>query len=172
LWEQARLSSLPTHVHPLGIEGAQVLALAVALASQAAAFDRETFFATLAGRCQAPEYSGPLRRAGRIQQPRDLALFGNGIAAADSVVTAVACFGLTPHSYERTIGNAILLGGDTDTIAAMAGAISGAHLGQQAIPTFLLERLEDGFQGKSYLDELAKRLLAACQTSQPEKSDP
>ena len=54
LWEQARLSALPTHVHPLGIEGAQVLALAVALASQAAAFDRETFFATLAGRCHAP----------------------------------------------------------------------------------------------------------------------
>ena len=35
LWEQARLSALPTHVHPLGIEGAQVLALAVAFASQA-----------------------------------------------------------------------------------------------------------------------------------------
>src|SRR5437763_3742568 len=35
LWEQARLSALPTHVHPLGIEGAKLLALAVALCSQA-----------------------------------------------------------------------------------------------------------------------------------------
>lgn len=31
LWEQARLSALPTHVRPLGIEGAQLLALAVAV---------------------------------------------------------------------------------------------------------------------------------------------
>jgi poly(ADP-ribose) glycohydrolase ARH3 len=33
LWEQARLSALPTHRHPLGVEGAQLLALAVALCS-------------------------------------------------------------------------------------------------------------------------------------------
>src|SRR5262249_49180150 len=32
--EQARISALPTHRHPLGIEGAQLLALAVALAAQ------------------------------------------------------------------------------------------------------------------------------------------
>jgi len=33
LWEQARLSALPTRLHPLGIEGAQLLALAVAFAT-------------------------------------------------------------------------------------------------------------------------------------------
>ena len=84
-------------------------------------------------------------------------MFGNGIAAADSVVTAVACFGLTPHSYELTIANAILLGGDTDTIAAMAGAISGAFLGRQAIPQMLVDRLEDGYQGRTYIEQLAER---------------
>src|SRR5258708_34607628 len=31
LGEQARLSALPTHVHPLGLQGAQILALAGAL---------------------------------------------------------------------------------------------------------------------------------------------
>ena len=30
LWEQARLSALPTHLHPLGVEGARLTALAVA----------------------------------------------------------------------------------------------------------------------------------------------
>ena len=43
LWEQAKLSALPTHVHPLGIEGAQLLALAVGLASKAEVLDREAF---------------------------------------------------------------------------------------------------------------------------------
>ncbi len=31
LWEEAKLSALPTHTHPLGIEGAQLSALAVGL---------------------------------------------------------------------------------------------------------------------------------------------
>jgi poly(ADP-ribose) glycohydrolase ARH3 len=106
------------------------------------------------------EYSGPLRRAGQVNNPKDLCLFGNGIEATSSVVTAIACFGLTPNSYEQTIGNAILLGGDTDTIAAMAGAISGAFLGRQAIPARLLKSLEDRRQGKGYLEELAGQLLA------------
>lgn len=56
LWEQARLSALPTHVHPLGIEGAQLLALAVALASHASRFDRDAFFAALLSASQSPEY--------------------------------------------------------------------------------------------------------------------
>jgi poly(ADP-ribose) glycohydrolase ARH3 len=163
LWAQAGRSALPTHTHPLGIEGAQVLALAVGLASVADEFNRDEFFMVLADRCQAPEYSAPLRRAGKISSHKDLGLFGNGIEATSSVVTAIACFGLTPESYEETIGSAILLGGDTDTIAAMAGAISGAYLGRRAIPDRLLGSLEDGYQGRRYIDELAGKLLAAHQ---------
>lgn len=158
VWEQARLSALPTHVHPLGIEGAQIVALAVALASSSDQLDRDAFFENLASRCVSLEYSGPLRRARRLEHARDLGLFGNGIEATASAVTAVASFGLTPDSYEETIGNVILLGGDTDTIAAMAGAISGAYLGSQAIPRHLISSLEDGTQGRSYIQQLAKTL--------------
>ncbi len=125
LWEQAERSALPTHVHPLGVEGAQVLALAVGLASATDQLDREEFCAALSARCTSLEFSGPLARAGRLSDLQDLGLFGNGIEATASVVTAIAAFGLTPESFEQTVGNAILLGGDTDTIAAMAGAISG-----------------------------------------------
>src|SRR4029078_7179155 len=53
LWEQARLSALPTHVHPLAIEGAQLLALAVGLASAADPIDRDEFFTILANRCSS-----------------------------------------------------------------------------------------------------------------------
>ncbi len=161
LWEEAKLSALPTHTHALGIEGAQLLALAVGLAVSSVDFDRAAFFDSLSSRCHAVEYSGPLRRASRLENPADLALFGNGIEAASSVVTAIAAFSLTPNSYEQTIGSAILLGGDTDTIAAMAGAISGAFLGWQSIPSHLLEHLEDREQGRSYIKDLAKQLYAA-----------
>lgn len=160
LWDQARLSALPTHVHPLGVEGAQLLALAVATASNMTALNRDEFCGSLADACASIEYSGPLRRVPHVKSPKDLALFGSGIEATSSVVTAIASFSFTPNSYERTIGNAILLGGDTDTIAAMAGAISGAFLGRDAIPAHLLRNLENRHQGRSYIEDLAIRLLA------------
>ncbi|XP_064162675.1 ADP-ribosylhydrolase ARH3 [Anguilla rostrata] len=69
---------------------------------------------------------------------------GNGIAALHSVPTAIFCAlhclepraGL-PEQYgglERTLAYCLALGGDTDTIACMAGAIAGAHYGADAIP--------------------------------------
>ena len=157
--EQARLSALPTHVHPLGIEGAQILALAVAIASQMEAFDHATFFGELAARCLAPEFSEKMERASSVASVDELELLGNGIEALESVPTAIACFSLNPNSYELTIGNAILLGGDTDTIAAMAGAISGAYNGQDAIPANLLGRLEESPKGRNYIGNLANRLF-------------
>lgn len=165
IWQQAELSALPTHVHPLGIEGAQILALAVGLASTTDELNRADFFPTLAARSTWDEYAGPLRRAARVDSAKDLCLFGNGVDAMSSVVTAIACFGLTPHSYEQTISNAIHLGGDTDTIAAMAGALSGAYLGRGAIPARLIDALEDRHQGKTCLEELASCLLTAHETS-------
>jgi ADP-ribosylglycohydrolase len=48
------------------------------------------------------------------------------------------------------------VGGDVDTTAAMAGAISGAHLGIEAVPPHLCSRLSDRNEwGLSELTELA-----------------
>ncbi|MBN1851274.1 MAG: ADP-ribosylglycohydrolase family protein [Pirellulales bacterium] len=158
IWEQARLSAIPTHTHPLGIEGAQLVALAVGIASTLDVFDRQDFFAALSEMCQSIEFTSSLVRAACLTNARDLGQLGNGTEATDSVVTAIASFGLTPDSYVQTIGNAILVGGDTDTIAAMAGAISGAYLGRAAIPEHLLGKLEDNYQGRTYIEELAVKL--------------
>lgn len=80
--------------------------------------------------------------AAAVESPEGLAALGNRIDALHSVPTAIASFALTPDSFGDTIGNVILLGGDTDTLAAMAGAISGAYLGLTGIPAPLLARLE------------------------------
>src|SRR6516225_889498 len=85
LWEQARLSSLPTHVHPLGIEGAQVLALAVSLCSNMEQFDRGDFFAELIGACESEEYRAKLQAASEVQTPANLVELGNRIEALHSV---------------------------------------------------------------------------------------
>ena len=151
LWEQARLSALPTHLHPLGIEGAQLLALAVALCSHLDCLDRATFCADLLSACESREYRDNIEEACRVESPEQLAALGNRIEALHSVPTAIASFGLTPESYEETIGNVILLGGDTDTLAAMAGALSGAYLGVGRIPSRLLGLLERSPKGGAYL---------------------
>ncbi|XP_063810547.1 ADP-ribosylhydrolase ARH3 isoform X2 [Pseudophryne corroboree] len=69
---------------------------------------------------------------------------GHGIAALESVPTAIYSFlhCMDPvadlpqefNSLQRTIVFCITLGGDTDTIATMAGAIAGAYHGAEQIP--------------------------------------
>jgi ADP-ribosylglycohydrolase len=60
-----------------------------------------------------------------------------------SVLWSLYAFLRTPDDYWETICTAISAGGDTDTTAAMAGAISGAHLGIGALPSHLTAHLTD-----------------------------
>ena len=161
LWDQARLSALPTHRHQLGIEGAQLLALAVALCSAVEQFNRDQFFAELLRACESEEYRDKLEQASRVRTPEDLAGLGNRIEALHSVPTAIASFALTPESFEQTVCNVIFLGGDTDTLAAMAGALSGAYVGGSRLPPRLVGLLENSPKGGAYIQHLAGKLLAA-----------
>src|SRR3954453_9099340 len=84
--------------------------------------------------------------------------FGNSLEAHRSVTTALTCFAFSPDSYEQAVSRAIAMGNDTDTLAAMAGALSGARLGAGVLPRFVLCGLEDGPRGRSYVESLARRL--------------
>jgi poly(ADP-ribose) glycohydrolase ARH3 len=161
LREQARLSALPTHLHPLAIEGAQILALAVSLCVRSKDFERLAFLSQILQACELPEYRAAMQQVIEAQNSDDLARLGNGIEALQSVPTAIAAFSLAPDSYSQAIGSVILLGGDTDTLAAMTGALSGAYLGLEGIPKRLLNLLERSPMGHDHLMQLADRLHAA-----------
>jgi ADP-ribosylglycohydrolase len=60
-----------------------------------------------------------------------------------SVLWSLYAFLRSPDDYWETICTSIWPGGDVDTTAAMAGAISGAHLGLEALPVELAQRLTD-----------------------------
>ena len=60
-----------------------------------------------------------------------------------SVLWSLYAFLRSPEDYWETICTAIAVGGDVDTTAAMAGAISGAYLGIGAIPPDLSKKLTD-----------------------------
>jgi ADP-ribosylglycohydrolase len=68
-----------------------------------------------------------------------------GISAhvVPSVLWALYAFLRSPDSWWETICTAIIVGGDTDTLAAMAGALSGSRLGRDGLPEDLLARLSD-----------------------------
>lgn len=67
---------------------------------------------------------------------------GNDATALGSVPSAIAVFLRSPDQPMKVIEEAIGLGGDTDTIAAMASAISGALAGGHAVPQTWLNQLE------------------------------
>jgi poly(ADP-ribose) glycohydrolase ARH3 len=162
--EEARLSALPTHVHPVGIEGAQLLAVAVALALRGPPLDRRGFYAELASRARTEEFTWHLSVAAGLRRGDTVSVLGSSLEAHRSVVTAMACFVQAPRSYEDAVARAISLGDDTDTVAAMAGALSGAHLGLSAVPGHLIEKLENGDKGRAYIGQLAERLHAGLQS--------
>ncbi|MBI9019259.1 MAG: ADP-ribosylglycohydrolase family protein [Phycisphaerae bacterium] len=158
LIEQTKLSALPTHVHPLGIESAVLMALAVGYCVSCNRFDKNEFYNLLQANATQDDFQWALSLATELEDDAPLQLLGNGIEAHRSVVTAMVCFTHHLESYSHTIASAIGLGGDTDTIAAMAGSLSGAYLGIKAIPKNLINLMENDHKGISYIDELAQKL--------------
>lgn len=154
-------SSEITHSHELGKEGAALQACAVALAvnlEPSAVFDPEEFLAKLDEFISQDVYKQKLVKIGMLLNETDRAKvvveLGNGIEAFNSVPTAIYSFLSHSYSFEEAILFAVSLGGDTDTIAAMSGAISGAYLGVGSIPEKWRAKLEN----RLYIEELAEKL--------------
>jgi ADP-ribosylglycohydrolase len=83
-----------------------------------------------------------------------------------SHVTASVCWALYcalrhPDDYLMAVSTAIWAGGDTDSLAAMTGAIVGARVGVAGLPRAYLARLTDrGDWGADRLESLAVEVVA------------
>ncbi|GAA1988809.1 ADP-ribosylglycohydrolase family protein [Catenulispora subtropica] len=74
---------------------------------------------------------------------------GEGWIAEEALATALLCFLMYPDEPVRALGRAAATSGDSDSIAALAGAFAGARLGMAAFPADWAERIE-------YRDRLAR----------------
>ena len=83
-----------------------------------------------------------------------LSEIGTGKYVLESIPAALYCFLNTPMNFEETLLTAVNAGGDTDSIAAIAGALSGALNGAAAIPMRWLIDLEN----KDLMIDYASRL--------------
>jgi ADP-ribosylglycohydrolase len=163
--------SLVTHLDPRCAAGAVAVAHATALAARAGPIDPAAFLSEVAALAGAQEHSVGSAIAGLAawaHLPPDEAvrwLHQEGLdpAYADewhgisafvipSVVWSLYSFLSDPDDYWSVVCTAIGAGGDTDTMAAIAGAIAGARLGPSALPPELVERLND--RGRWRADQL------------------
>ncbi len=115
--ELARRSAAVTHDHPEGIKGAQATAMAIYLARQGLEAD--------AIRARVADFSGyHLDRTVDDIRPG----YRFDVTCQGSVPEALIC-ALEAESFEDALRNAVSLGGDADTLAAIAGAVAEARFG-------------------------------------------
>ncbi|MFC1860815.1 ADP-ribosylglycohydrolase family protein [Chloroflexota bacterium] len=161
--EVAVKSSRITHTHKLGMGGAALHAYTIALATgldPEETFSIADFLKKLSTFIQDETiYLKKLDAIYRMllepDRGRVVAELGHGIEAFNAVPPAIFCFLCNPDSFSQAVIQAISLGGDTDTIGAMTGAISGACLGCDAIPG----RWKDKLENRIYIEGLAEKLF-------------
>ncbi len=128
----ARLTAEPTHNHPDGIAGAQAAAGAVFLARNGASRD------------EIKAYVEKYYKIGfTLDEIRPEYHFGHFQALCKGTVPyAVEAF-LESTDFEDCIRNTISIGGDSDTLAAISGAIAEAFYGEPtAFYSAVVDRLD------------------------------
>ncbi len=169
LYENAGLSAEVTHTHPLGIDGAALQAAAVADAVSLDAiriFPKEKFIGRLIDMARTVVMKEKMTIVRDLindsESPEEAArLIGRSVAVYESMPFAVYSFMRHSESFEKCIYCAVLNGGDRDTLGAMAGAISGAYLGIEAIPDVWKKKLEN----RAMIEELAVELAETVEAS-------
>lgn len=118
---------------------------------------------------QTAEFIGPSRLSEALREASDLAAdtsvvpaegiarIGTGMFVWQSVPAAFYAFRAFPRDFEAAVILAVSAGGDTDTIASIAGAITGAYIGVQGIPPRYAREVEEG----PLLRRAAERLFQA-----------
>jgi ADP-ribosylglycohydrolase len=171
--EQSRV----THGDSRCAAGAVAIAGAAALASSSRRLDHRALLETLADWTE-PLDPGTARALtalaewhGLEPEPAAARIHGLGLAAATrppaegftpfittTVLWSLYAFLRSPDDYLTAVATAITGGGDTDTTAAMTGAIAGARLGPSALPPALVARLQDRAEWRAAeLEALARR---------------
>jgi poly(ADP-ribose) glycohydrolase ARH3 len=163
LREIAYKSSHITHSHELGKEGAALQAYSIALSVRGRA-KKEDMLLELKEFVENEMYKEKIRKIeellekkAEVDKEEIISELGNGEEAFNSVPPAIYSF-LRFGNFKDSVIYAVSLGGDTDTIGAMSGAISGAYYGEGSIPKEWSEKLEEGEKGRSYIKRLGEEL--------------
>jgi poly(ADP-ribose) glycohydrolase ARH3 len=167
LYEKALLSAEVTHAHPLGVDGAAIQAAAIAEAVSLDAtrlFPKEKFIGSLIDMARTDVMKEKMTIVRDMindnGSPEEAArCIGRTVAVYESMPFAVYSFMRNSESFEDCIFCSVLHGGDRDTLGAMAGAISGAYLGIDAIPRVWKKKLEN----LDFIEKVARELAESAE---------
>ena len=142
-----------THNHPEGMKGGEAIALAVYLARTGA--DKQTI------KRRTAEYYPILNdksfTIANLQASYGYDEMGDWVTCQGSVPHAILAF-LESDGFEDAVRNAVSIGGDSDTIGAMAGSIAEAFYGVPAeLEEAALSYLSDDLKGIYYAFELIRK---------------
>jgi len=116
------------------IEIAQILEQAENAASLGSRYGHEVVSPSVSKRIAWVAKELGNRRSPAEQAYEFYNFLGAGVFSADSIPVALGIFGVAGGDPSQAILLAANLGGDSDTIAAIAGALGGAFMGPSAIP--------------------------------------
>ena len=149
--------SLATHGHPCALAGSVAVAALVSMALEHEEPD-QMLEQTLAMTGEiSHEFVERLHRVPEALQsdPQDAwRLLGEAWVAEEAVAGALYCFLRSPDDYRATVLSAANTDGDSDSLACIAGAISGAYNGINAIPEDWRVKVERGEDLQSVAERL------------------
>jgi ADP-ribosylglycohydrolase len=162
LLETARASSLLTYGHDAAVESAAAVAMLVALALRKTRPDQ--MYQAIFSECG--QRSADFRRCQEklpslLQAEPAVVLsadgLGEGWVAEEAVASALYCFWRSPESFRKALLIAVNTDGDSDSIACIAGAISWAFNGINAIP----DEWRTGLENSGTVRNVGRRLWEA-----------
>jgi poly(ADP-ribose) glycohydrolase ARH3 len=165
IYDLASASAEITHAHSVGKDGAAVQAWAVAQAVKLDSrkeFLPEVFVGSLIEFARTGEIREKMKVLEKLLRDNVTPAIaakqlGQSVAVHQSMPFAIYSFTCHPNSFEDCLYCAIMHGGDRDTLGAMAGAISGAYLGVDAIPLEWRSKLENLTTIEQLARELARK---------------
>ncbi len=177
LVRDVELASFVTHRHPLAVDGAIAVATAVAQGATASEIETANFLEAVHGSVAArsPGFAERIRRLHdwlRLDETAALQAivadggwakqggFGVPVRVEPTVLASLYVFLKSPGDFIATLNMALRVGGDVDTVAAIACAISGAHNGVGAIPAHLVAGVKDSAEILDYGARLFVRRFA------------
>jgi ADP-ribosyl-[dinitrogen reductase] hydrolase len=147
-------AGLITHSNPEAINGALAMAYGVRLqvtndVPTSVLADEVCSFIDEDEVCRRLRLAGTLAQSGRTREHHveNLQQIGTSRYVAESVAAAFYCAIVAETDLRTGIELATNAGGDTDTVAAMTGALIGAHAGASSFPLDLVE----GLAGRAYI---------------------
>lgn len=176
LVELNRRSTRLTHTDARAEEGSLLVARAAGLMQNGSRQTPLEFLQEAAKSLKGEELRSRIENAvlalERGESPQEFAAsqgWGEGVTGYvnQTVPAALYCWARHPNDLRASVTSAVLLGGDTDSVASIAGAVCGANIGASAVPSDWVEQLSEWPRTPAWMATLAQALAHAADRQTP-----